>query len=76
MRRSTDCPVNAKKMIGAWGKNDVEEKLERCANEVKLDSECSATFFYRADKGRCFCELVGAPCDREQDSLIHEYRTV
>ena len=48
--------------IGSWGDQDFETKLNRCATEVKADSRCGLSFFFRADKGRCFCEEAGAKC--------------
>ena len=60
--------------IGDWGKNDAQSKLNRCANEVKADSRCGTSFFFRETKGRCFCERAGVNCIREPDVLKNEYR--
>ena len=60
--------------IGDWGKLDPQIKLQRCANEVKDDSRCGDSFFFRETKGRCWCEEKGTSCAREDDSLINEYK--
>ena len=44
-----------------------------CADTAREDSSCGYSFFYRSDKGRCFCEEIGANCQRETDTLIDEY---
>ena len=44
-----------------------------CADTTRADSRCGDSFFFRADKGRCFCEGTGATCLREPDVLIDEY---
>ena len=62
--------------IQLWdrGGADPEIKLTQCADAVRSDSRCGVYFFFRADKGRCFCEEAGAICTREQDALVKEYR--
>ena len=69
----TDCN-GRKKQIGNWGGADRATKLQICANTAMADSSCSDSFFFRPDKGRCFCEVMGATsCPREADSNIEEY---
>ena len=62
-------------VIGEWGKADPELKLQRCANEVRDDSRCGSSFFFRENRGKCFCEKQGAQCprDRENSWLKNEY---
>ena len=64
----------ARLKIGDWGGNDPELKLERCFTEVKADPNCGTSFYFRADKGRCFCQQTGFSCARESAPLIDEYR--
>ena len=44
-----------------------------CANTARADLSCGDSFFYKSNKGRCFCEKIGATCQREADALIDEY---
>ena len=60
-------------LIGNWGGADRDTKLKLCANMVMANSSCGDSFFFRPDKGRCFCEGLGATCQREADPLIFEY---
>ena len=66
---------NGRKVIGQWGKGDPELKLQRCANEVRYDSKCGPSFFFRETNGKCFCEKQGPPCprDRINSALKNEY---
>ena len=67
-----DC--NGKRIqIGDWGGADPDIKLQKCANWVRDDSRCGDSFYFRSDKGRCFCKVDGATCSREADPLINEY---
>ena len=70
-----DCN-GARMQIGDWGKTDPEVKLRRCATEVKLDSRCGTSFFFRSTKGRCQCEVAGNTCPRETDPYYNEYRLI
>ena len=60
--------------VGDWGGDDPETKLEKCANEVKAKSDCGGSFFFRAVKGRCFCEKKGASCPRKKFVEFNEYK--
>ena len=62
-----------RKSVGDWGGKDPDTKLKMCAEAVSADSSCGNSFFFRSDKGRCFCEGKGAICRREADSRIDEY---
>ena len=55
------------------GKNDPDTKLQMCANKVRDDSRCGPSFFFRKNKGRCFCEEEGAPCLRKYSDNRNEY---
>ena len=59
--------------IGDWGKEDPDVKLQTCADTARANSSCGDSFFFRSDKGRCFCEGKGVTCQREADALIDEY---
>ena len=59
--------------IGDWGKQDPDRKLQKCADTAKASSNCGDSFFFRSDKGRCFCEGKGVTCTREANHLIDEY---
>ena len=69
-----DCPDRIQ--IGDWGGADPEEKLDQCAKEVKAYLDCGSSFFFRPDKGRCFCEKKGAICVRIPLQEFNEYRIV
>ena len=64
---------NKKIQLGDWGKDDPQAKLQRCANEVRADSRCGISFFFREGKGRCFCEEEGETCDRVNSPNKDEY---
>ena len=66
---------NGRTLVGDWGKGDPDLKLQRCANEVRDDSRCGPSFFFRESKGKCFCEKQGAQCprDRKNWSQKNEY---
>ena len=70
-----DCN-GARIQIGDWGGKDPDIKLTQCADAVRSDSRCGVYFFFRSDKGRCFCEAAGATCNRYQDVLVKEYRII
>ena len=74
-KTSIDGCGKGRKVIGQWGKGDPELKLQRCANEVRDDSECGTSFFFRENIGKCFCEKQGPPCprDRKNSDLKNEY---
>ena len=60
--------------VGDWGGDDAEQKLQKCANEVKATSDCGSSFFFRSTKGRCVCEKKGANCLRKNLDEFSEYR--
>ena len=64
---------NQNRQIGNWGGTDRETKLQLCADTAMADSSCGDSFFFRPDKGRCYCEEIGATCQREANPLIDEY---
>ena len=68
-----DCN-SARIELGDWGKDDPETKLQQCADTARSDSRCGDYFFFRANKGRCFCEVAGNTCERYQDLSFNEYR--
>ena len=37
------------------------------------NANCGKYFFFRSNKGRCFCESVGENCQRVSDSNFDEY---
>ena len=70
-RDISDC--NGQKIqIGNWGKK-CANCVQLCANTAMANSSCGDSFFFRPNKGRCFCEGIGATCPREVDSDIDEY---
>ena len=60
--------------VGDWGGDDPEQKLQKCANEVKANSDCGSSFFFRSTKGRCVCEKKEANCLRKNLDEFSEYR--
>ena len=67
-----DC--NGQKIqIGDWGNRDPDLKLQKCADTARANANCGDSFFFRSDKGRCFCEGKGVTCTRAADPLYNEY---
>ena len=56
-----------------WGKDDPDAKLQMCANKVRDETRCGPSFFYRKNRGRCFCEDEGAECVRASNDNKNEY---
>ena len=54
-------------------KDQRENGLEKCANRVTTKTACSNAFFYRANKGRCYCERFGSDCKRITSTDVNEY---
>ena len=68
-----DCNGRRRRIGEDMGKNDPDTKLQMCANKVRDDSRCGPSFFFRKNKGRCFCEEEGSPCLREHSENKNEY---
>ena len=59
--------------ITVFNSDPASVSLEMCAKEVPSKSECSKTFFFNRDKGRCFCKKRGFTCKRKTYSDVNEY---